>query len=141
MRQRLAGAQADFLVQHALEEGLGIQQALHVHICNAVMGQLDSLQGSLHLVRLVDDFIVGKVDIQLGGNLADGCLIANQNGIGNALLVGSVNSLQNGVILRSGNGQLLLAAGLYFCDQVLKIHFTAPRFTLSDAGRSQSPVC
>ncbi len=31
-------------VQHALEEGLGVQQALHVHVGHAVMGQLDGLQ-------------------------------------------------------------------------------------------------
>ena len=139
--QGVAGAQADFLVQHTLQEGLGIQQALHVHIGHAVVGQLDGLERSLHLVRFIDDLIVGEVDVQLGRDLADGCLVTDEDCIGDALLVGSVNSLQDSVVLGSGNGQLLLAAGLYFCDQVLKIHFTAPRFTLSDAGRSQSPVC
>ena len=99
MRQRIAGAQTDFLVQHALEEGLGVQQALHVHVGNAVVGQLDGLEGGLHLVRLVDDLIVGEVDVQLGCDLADGSLIADQNGVGNALLVGGVDSLQNSVIL------------------------------------------
>ena len=143
MRQRVAGAQTDFLVQHALEEGLGVQQALHVHVGHAVVGQLDGLEGGLHLVRLVDDLIVGEVDVQLGCDLADGSLIADQNGVGNALLVGGVDSLQNSVILGGGHGQLLLAAGLYFRDQVLKIHFTAPRFaSFQRRGRSQkSPVC
>ena len=92
MRQRIAGAQTDFLVQHALEEGLGVQQALHVHVGHAVVGQLDGLEGGLHLVRLVDDLIVGEVDVQLGCDLADGSLIADQNGVGNALLVGGVDS-------------------------------------------------
>ena len=67
----------------------------------------------------------------------------NQKAVGNALLVGGVDSLQNSVILGGGHGQLLLAAGLYFRDQVLKIHFTAPRFaSFQRRGRSQkSPVC
>ena len=127
MGQGVAGAQADFLIQHALQEGLGVQQALHVHVGHTVVGQLDGLQRSLDLIGLVDDFVVGQVDIQLTGDLADGGFIAHQDGIGNALFMGSVYGLQNGIVLGGGNGQLLLAAGLYFSDQVLKIHFTAPR--------------
>ena len=127
MGQGVAGAQADFLIQHALQEGLGIQQALHVHVGHAIVGQLDGFQRSLDLVGLVDDLVVGQVDVQLRGDLADGGFIAHQDGIGNTLLMGSVYGLQNGIVLGGGNGQLLLAAGLYFSDQVLKIHFTAPR--------------
>ena len=134
MGQGLAGAQADLLVQHTLQEGLGVQQALHVHIGHAVMRQLDSLQRGLHLVGLVDDLIVGKVDVQLCRDLADGSLVTHQNGIGNALLMGGVNSLQNRIVLSGGDSQLLLAAGFYFRDQVLKIHLTAPRFFQSGRG-------
>ena len=134
MGQGVAGAQTDLLVQHALQEGLGVQQALHVHIGHAVMRQLDSLQRGLHLVGLVDDLIVGKVDVQLCRDLADGSLVTHQNGIGNALLMGGVNSLQNRIVLSGGDSQLLLAAGFYFCDQVLKIHLTAPRFFQSGRG-------
>ena len=134
MGQGLAGAQADLLVQYTLQEGLGVQQAFHVHVGHAVMRQLDSLQRGLHLVGLVDDLIVGKVDVQLCRDLANGSLVTHQNGIGNALLMGGVNSLQNRIVLSGGDSQLLLAAGFYFRDQVLKIHLTAPRFFQSGRG-------
>ena len=127
MGQGLAGAQAHFLVQHALQEGLGVQQALHVHIGHAVVGQLDGGQRSLDLVGLVDDLVAGQVDGKLRGDLADGGFVAHQDGVRDALLAGRVNGFQNGVVLSGGHGQLLLAAGFYFCDQVLKIHGTAPR--------------
>ena len=61
----------------------------------------------------------------------------------NAPFAESIIGGSNFVILGGGHGQLLLAAGLYFRDQVLKIHFTAPRFaSFQRRGRSQkSPVC
>src|SRR5699024_1862515 len=80
--QGLAGAQAHFLVQHALQEGLGVQQALHVHIGDAVVGQLDGGQRSLDLVGLVDDLVAAQVDVKFRGDLADGGLVAHQDGVG-----------------------------------------------------------
>ena len=127
MAQRLAGAQARLFVQDALQEGLGIQQALHVHVGLAVMGQLHGLQRRGGLVRLVDDAVVAQVHVQLGGDLADGGLVAHQDRVGNAPLVGLVHRFQHGVVLGRGHGQPLFAAGTHFCNQVIKIHRTAPR--------------
>ena len=63
MGQRIACAQAHFLVQHALQEILGVNQSLHVHVSPAVMCQFHRLQGSCNDVRLINDLIAGQIHI------------------------------------------------------------------------------
>ena len=73
---------------------------------------------------------------------ADRGLVAHQDGVGDTLLVGGVYGFQNGVVLRGGYGQLLFAAGFHFCDQVLKIHGTAPRsIFLNSAKEGHTLTC
>ena len=106
-------------------------------------GQLDGLEGGLHFVRLVDDLIVGEVDVQLGCDLADGSLITDQNGVGNALLVGGVDSSRTASSSAAATASFCLPQVFTFAIRSSKFILQHLVLLLSKGGAAlkKSPVC
>ncbi len=122
MRQRIAGAQTYFLIQYALQEILGIYQALHIHVYHAFMGQLHCLQRRLGHIRLINNLKALQVHVHLCGNGADLGLIAHQNGVRNTPLFCLPDCVQHRLVLSRRHGHLLHTALVYLFDNIIESH-------------------
>ena len=125
MGKRIAGAQAYFLVQDALQEILGIDQAFHIHIRFSVVSQLHGFQRCRNHIRLVNYLISIQIHADGSGHFPDLFLVSYQDRIRNASLFGFLHGFQHCGILRHGYGHCLLPALLYPCHDIIKtlLHF------------------
>ncbi len=110
MGERPACAETDFFVENTLQEILGVDQPLHVHVGLAVMHELHRCVCSLHVIRLVDDLKACQIHVHAASDLSDLCLVTDQDGIGDALFLCSLDSLQYRLILGYSDSNRLAVA-------------------------------
>ena len=92
------------------------------------MGKLHGGKGGSPFIRLIDDLKIGNINFQFTGNCLDLIFVTNQNGIGNAPVLGGPHCFKNGAVLCHSNGNRLLSAFFYFGNQSIKTctHLSIP---------------
>ena len=86
------------------------------------MGQLHRFQCRLGHIRLVNNLIITQIHIHLRRDLTDLGLVAYQNGICNALLLGLPYCAQHRLVLSGRHSHLFHTALVYFVDDIIESH-------------------
>ena len=94
----------------------------------SVMSKLDGGQSGRPFIRLMNDLKIGNIDAVFGGNRLDLFFIADENGIGDAAVLGRSYGFQNSAVLSDSNGYGFLSAFLHLGNQSVKTctHLSAP---------------
>ena len=92
------------------------------------MGKLNGGKCSGPFIRFIDDFKIGNINLEFFGNRFNLGFVTNQDGIGDASVLGGSYCFKNGAVLCDSNGNCLLSAFFYFGNQSIETctHLSIP---------------
>ena len=92
------------------------------------MGKLNGGKCSGPFIRFIDDFKIRNINLEFFGNRFNFGFVTNQDGIGDAAVLGGSYCFKNGAVLCDSNGNCLLSAFFYFGNQSIETctHLSIP---------------